>query len=530
MKAHQPSAKIGIATASLIVLVWLAFTTWARPFMLPDEGRYVGVAWEMLRSGDWLTPTLNGLPYFHKPPLFYWVTAASLWLFGHHEWAARMASLLGALLGTGAFYAFVRRWSGERAARTGLVVLLAQPLWMVAAQFANLDMLVAGCIVATIVLLAHSVLLADHEKPWRAVLTAAWGMAALGVLAKGLIGFVLPALVIFVWLIVQKRWRRLVGLLWWPGILVFFAFTVPWFVAMQQRFPEFLDYFFVVQHFKRFTEGGFNNVMPFWFYPAVLSLCFLPWLPWMLRAGRARTDLSKAQRSVRLLMLVWPAIVVVFFSLPRSKLLGYVLPAVAPLAFIAADGYLARASLPRTPARMWCIAAGIGCVLTLGVLTWIAAHPQKSTRSFALVLRESRKPSESVVMLDKYYFDLPFYARLVAPVAVVERWDDPELHQQDNQRKEIADAGQFDKAAATMRLLLPEALPGLLCRSGTTWVLGPSSAVERYPFLQAAVDLQHYDGTTLWRVESNNPSTLNALGCDGKPSVDSQRKFHPPQQ
>ena len=177
---------------------------------------------------------------------------------------------------------------------------------------------------------------------------------------------------------------------------------------------------------------------------------------------------------------------------------------------------------------MWWIAAGIGAALTLGIVTWLAVHPQKSTRAFALVLRESRQPSEPVVMLDQYYFDLPFYARLVSPVAVVERWDDPELHQQDNQRKEIADAGQFDKAAAARRLLLPTALPGFLCSSGTTWVLGPSSAVERYPFLHTAADLQHHDGSTLWRIERNNPSTLNALGCDGKPSSDLPGKFPPP--
>src|SRR6476659_9026789 len=80
----------------LFVLLWLIATAWARPLMLPDEGRYVGVAWEMLRSGDWLTPTLNSLPYFHKPPLFYWITAAMLWLVGNQEWAGRVAPWLGA--------------------------------------------------------------------------------------------------------------------------------------------------------------------------------------------------------------------------------------------------------------------------------------------------------------------------------------------------------------------------------------------------------------------------------------------------
>lgn len=498
---------------ALLVLAWLTWTAWARPLMLPDEGRYVGVAWEMLRSGDWLTPTLNGLPYFHKPPLFYWITAASLWLFGHHEWAARVASLLGAALGTTAAYAFIRRWSGEREARTGLVVLLAQPLWLVAAQFANLDMLVAGCIGATIVLLAHATLLAEHGKPWRAVLTGAWAMAALGVLAKGLIGFVLPAAVIFVWLVLQKRWRSLFALLWWPGILVFLALTAPWFMAMQDRFPDFLNYFFVVQHFKRFTESGFNNVMPFWFYPAVLCVCFLPWLPWMARSIKPKAGLSAPQPAVRLLMLVWPAMIVLFFSLPKSKLLGYVLPAVPPLAFLAADGFLSQAFLSRASIRLWRIGAGIGCMLTLGILTWIAVHPDKSMRAFAQVLRENRQISEPVVMLDQYYFDLPFYARLNAPVAVVSNWDDPKLHLRDNERKEIADAGQFDKAAADKRLVLPAALPALLCHSATTWVLGPSSAVTRYPFLGVATDIHHESGTTLWRIDTKNPAMLSALAC-----------------
>ncbi len=514
MTMNEMPARRGLAVAAVLVLVWWAATACLRPLMLPDEGRYVGVAWEMLRSGDWLTPTLNGLPYFHKPPLFYWITAASLWLFGHHEWAARTASLLGALAGTLASYAFVRRWLDERAGRMGLVVLMAQPLWMIGAQFANLDMLVAGCIVATICLLAHSVLLAEHAQAHRAVLVAAWGMAALGVLAKGLIGFVLPAAVVFLWLVAQRRWRRLGGLFWWPGPLLFLCLTLPWFAAMQQRFPDFLNYFFVVQHFKRFAEAGFNNVMPVWFYPAVLALAFLPWLPWMARACRADADASPAQKSVRLLLLIWPAVIVVFFSLPRSKLLGYVLPAVTPLAMLAAQGYLARSrAASRFHAAWGFLAVGVGTALTLGVLSWLAVHPQSSMRPLAQALRESRLPSEPIVMLEKYYFDLPFYAGLGRPVAVVDNWDDPEVYQRDNQRKEIADAGQFDKAAAARDLVVPASLPRLLCRSPIAWVIGPSAAVERYPYLKAAARIHERDGVTLWRLETGAPAMADGLGC-----------------
>ena len=148
MTQSQNRAKLVVSATVVLVLVWLTVTAWMRPLMLPDEGRYVGVAWEMVRSGDWLTPTLNGLPYFHKPPLFYWITATSLWLFGNHEWAARFASLVGAAVGSLACYGFFRRWLSNRVGQMGLIVLMAQPLWMIAAQFANLDMLVAGCIVA----------------------------------------------------------------------------------------------------------------------------------------------------------------------------------------------------------------------------------------------------------------------------------------------------------------------------------------------------------------------------------------------
>src|SRR5215510_2796555 len=102
-------APASTAVLSLAVFLWLAAVAWLRPLSLPDEGRYVGVALEMLWSGDWLVPTLDTLPYFHKPPLFYWLTAASLATFGVNEWAARLPSLLAATGSAFAVYLFVRR-------------------------------------------------------------------------------------------------------------------------------------------------------------------------------------------------------------------------------------------------------------------------------------------------------------------------------------------------------------------------------------------------------------------------------------
>ncbi len=512
------SVSVGLLSTratALMVFVWVACTAWMRPLLLPDEGRYVGVAWEMLRSGDWLTPTLNGLPYFHKPPLFYWITAASLSVFGQNEWAARMASMLGATLAVMALFLFVRHWLGERRARYTLVVLLAQPLLMIGGQFANLDMLVAGCITATIVLLAHSVFCAERRLPHRAALTAAYGMAALGVLAKGLIGFVIPALVIFAWLLLRKRSKALLSLIWWPGILLFLLLAGPWFVATQWHFPGFFDYFVVVQHFKRFAAGGFNNVMPLWFYPFVLTMFSLPWLPWIARVLNRRYLSDLEQQPLRLLMLVWVGTVVFFFSLPQSKLLGYVLPAVPPLCFLIADGFLLHTGASKgTPSkRRWVLANATAVAFSIAAVGWFALYARHSMRDFASTMKDQRQAGEPVVMLGSYYFDLPFYARLEQPVGVVYTWDDPAIHRFDSPRKELLDAGEFAPATAGRNLVRPGALPSRLCQENTSWVIGPTSAIERFPYLKFAIATHEDNGTTLWRVDKRQPVMFSALQC-----------------
>src|SRR5262249_26071909 len=195
---------------------WLSAAAWLRPLALPDEGRYVGVAWEMLRSGNWLVPTLNTLPYFHKPPLFYWLTAASLALFGLNEWAARLPSLLAATGAAFALFLFARRWLNERYGELSLLILATTPFFFGGAQFANLDMLVAAFIACAILAAADAVLDVEDGHPRRRSLAAAYAFAALGVLAKGLIGVVLPALVMLAWLSYLGRAGMLLRLVWLP--------------------------------------------------------------------------------------------------------------------------------------------------------------------------------------------------------------------------------------------------------------------------------------------------------------------------
>lgn len=517
--ATPPTAPTSRATpphtllVALLILVCLAATAWMRPLQLPDEGRYVGVAWEMMRSGDWLTPTLNGLPFFHKPPLFYWITASSMSVFGVNEWAGRAAPLLGAWLGAFSLFLFVRRWAGDRTANYTLLALLAQPLWFVGGQFANLDMLVAGCISATILLLAHAAMSKDRGLNYRQALIGAYAMAALGILAKGLIGAVLPTLVVIVWLGLTRRWKTLWAMVSLPGMVVFLVLAAPWFIAMQQRFPEFLDYFFVVQHFKRFAASGFNNVQPFWFYPAVLMLASLPCLPWLQRIFRATYWSDAKLGPVRLMMWIWLVVIVAFFSMPKSKLVGYVLPVVPALVFLLADGFASIAAPSRRSTRLWWTSVAVSAVISLTAVIGLALFPMKSSPALFKALGAQRGVHEPVFMLDHFDYNAAFYARIMEPSHIVDAWSSPEVFARDNWRKEVADAGQFDKARAATVLIEPPALGSALCKSGVGWVIGQSTDSDRYPFLRDAQVVAKQHDTVLWKVAPAAANLAQALSC-----------------
>jgi len=193
--ADRPSTST-LALAGLALLVLLGCTAWARPLMLPDEGRYVGVAWEMMRSGNWATPTLNGLPFFHKPPLFYWINGLALKLFGTSCWAARTSSVLIGWMGGMGLYLFVRQHISHKLAWVSLLLLATMPFFFGGAQFANLDMLVGMLIALTVLAGAHAVMQQALGLPHKGWVWLTWVFAALGILAKGLIGAALPAAVL----------------------------------------------------------------------------------------------------------------------------------------------------------------------------------------------------------------------------------------------------------------------------------------------------------------------------------------------
>lgn len=494
----------------LALLAWLLVTSGWRPLMDPDEGRYVGVAWSMLQSGDWWVPRLNGLPFFHKPPLFYWIGAGAMAVFGPHEWAARLPSTLGALLSAGALLLFLRRWyppaSDERLPALATTVLVTMPFFFVGAQFANLDMLVAGCITGAILAGAWAALAQAQGLHWRWPLLVTYGLVAAGLLAKGLIGAVLPAAVLGLWCLLSHRRSAVRLALWWPGWLLLLVLCAPWFVAMQLRFPEFFDYFFVTQHFRRFTSSGFNNEHPFWFYLPVLATLTLPWFPWLLawrqRQAGGTGDLDR-------LMLVWLAVVLGFFSIPRAKLVGYILPALPPLAFL-----ITRCVLAGRGERAWPRSASTATVLgaalcVLGVIA-VLSFEQRPDRQLPSWRPSALGEADRVVMLHDYYYELPFYWRLRAPVAVLHAWQAPDAAWKDNWRREMLDAARFEPQRAAQTLIDAQRLAAILCRNGTTWLIGPQAAAIAHPWLAGAQLMASNPRASVWRMDG--PRLVEA-GC-----------------
>ena len=461
--------------------LWLLATAGLRPLLLPDEGRYAEVAREMLAGDGWV-PLLNGLPFFHKPPLTYWVGLAGMKLFGVTPFAARLGPALGAWLMGASLWLWLRRRQGPRNAGIALVVLATCPFVYLGGQYANHDMLVAGTITLAVLCLARA--LEARALGW---LVAGWAACGLAVLSKGLIGVVLPALVVGPWLLAQRRWRDTVWLLHPLGLAAFALVALPWMLLMQQRHPGFFDYFIVEQHFRRYATTGFNNQQPFWFYFAVLPLLTLPWSAWAPTALRRLwpADTTKG------LMAWWVLAVLAFFSLPASKLVGYILPALAPWCLLLA--------VPVAASRWWRPVAAISALLSVGVVLALAWQAPKSNRDIGLELRQRAAPGDLVVFVDDPFHDVAFHARLTAPALLASAWDDPDIARRDNWRKEFADAARFDPAVAAATLVPIASLPTLVCRGRPVWLVtaGDHAAeVMAVPGAQRVLQGRH---AQLWR-------------------------------
>ncbi len=481
-----------------LLALWLVATAWIRPLLLPDEGRYSEVAREMMAGGG-LVPLMNGLPYFHKPPLTYWVDMAGMALFGVSPFTARWGPMLGAWLMGASLWLTLRRQQGPRLAGAALLVLATSPFWFIGGQYANHDMLVAGTITVAVLCFARAL---EDGAPQLRWLLAGWAACGFAVLAKGLIGFVLPALIVGPWLLAQGRWRDMLRLLNPLGLLVFAGVALPWMLLMQHRYPAFFDYFIVEQHFRRFASSGFNNPQPWWFMFGVLPLLTLPWsatLPFTLRRWWRATEPPLQPRRWTMLWVWWVLAVLGFFSLPQSKLVGYIMPALAPWCVLLAA--------PLAAGRWLRPLAAMAAALSVGVVLFLAWQAPKSNRDLGRTLRQQMQPGDQVVLVQYTFHDAVFEARLAKPPLLASRWDDPEIRLRDSWRKELADTARFDAKRAAELLYPLDKLPALVCRGRPLWFLTAAADAPLVAAVPGATKVLQGRNGELWRAEPRR--------CDG---------------
>jgi 4-amino-4-deoxy-L-arabinose transferase-like glycosyltransferase len=331
----------------------------------PDEARYAEIPREMLASGDFVTPTLNGAHYFEKPPLLYWLNAASIGAFGNTPSAARLPVRVAAL-GTAALLLVGLRGMAPDAGLWAALAFLSAPLSFAMARYNIID----GLLTFTLTLAFFSLralLLAPEGAPRARRHEIGLGAGvALALLSKGLVGVLFPVLVGVLWVALLGRWKRLAAILrsWVPW--VFLLVATPWFVLVERANPGFSRFFFVHEHVMRYATPISSRPGPIWYFLAAFVAGFLPWTVAMGSALRPvlsrRRDLWREHADV-LFFALWFGVVLVFFSLSRSKLLPYILPAFPAAAALVARPLATGSVQLRNP----CLVLAIGLSLAVPV-------------------------------------------------------------------------------------------------------------------------------------------------------------------
>lgn len=322
---NRSSFWITFAVAALV----LSFQLGVRGLNEPDEGRYASVAWEMVRSGNWLEPHFQGLMHMAKPPLTQWLMAASFLLFGAHEWSARLVPALAALGTVLLTRSLAATWYGPGRALETALILVTAPLFFIVAHIADINMLLTFWV--TLGFWAWIRWQEEGRPHQRLLLYAAFAAAFL---TKGPVGCILILFAALAFRLAGGDCMPRRRTWWWPGALFAGAVGLSWYLAVIARHPDLLDYFLRYELFDRVFTNVHKRGEPFWFFWLVLPAGFLPWLPLLaplLRGGRAR--LRAAYPAAPLLLFL--GLLLAFFTLARSKLATYVVPAYPALALLA---------------------------------------------------------------------------------------------------------------------------------------------------------------------------------------------------
>jgi 4-amino-4-deoxy-L-arabinose transferase len=329
--------RMSVGLVLLFLLVYLLPLD-LRPLSLPDETRYAEIPYEMLISGDWVTPRLNGLRYFEKPPLGYWLNAVSIALLGQSNFAVRLVTAL-AVGGTALLlYFFSLRFFRNRqsAALAALIYLTCLGVYLIGTH-AVLDSLLTLLLSAGIMSYAAA---AMEDQPGRARLYWLACGISLGCafLVKGFLAFAVPVIVLLPWLLWQRQWRALF-IRGWGVVLVATIIVLPWALLIHRREADFWHYFFWIEHIKRFSADNAQHQEPFYYFLMYLPLLTFPWLSLLPAALTGYfKSINPANQALNRLLWLWLVLPFVFFSSSSGKLATYILPCLPPLAILLANG------------------------------------------------------------------------------------------------------------------------------------------------------------------------------------------------
>lgn len=323
-------------------LLWFGVLDY-RHLIASDEGRYAEMAREMWVTGDWITPRYNGYKYFEKPPLQTWMNALTFAAFGLGEWQARLWTALTGFAGVLMVGYTGRRLFNGRVGLMAAAALASAPLWAILGHFNVLDMGLSffmGLSLCALLLAQRPGLEMRQVRGW---MWLCWAAMALAVLSKGLVGIVLPGAVLVIYTLVTRDWALWKRLYLGSGLIVFLVIVAPWFILVQSRNPEFFDFFFINEHFRRFAEEGHNRDGAPWYFVPVFIAGFLPWLTVLPQTVRATLRMPRQPNGFApaTLMWVWVAFIFFFFSISHSKLISYLLP-IAPAVALLLGLYLSQ--------------------------------------------------------------------------------------------------------------------------------------------------------------------------------------------
>ncbi|MDD2943105.1 MAG: glycosyltransferase family 39 protein [bacterium] len=348
------SRYIILLSSLLTLIITLRFISLGSLSLIdPSEGRYALISKLMLETGNFLMPQVVGhdgvmIEFWGKPPLFFWATALSYYIFGINEFSARIPSFLSMLAVIGSCFFFARHFWGSITAILTALILSSSVLFYIYGGLCQVDMLLTTSVSIAMLGFARYVDAKARARSYRW-----WGCLffislAVGFIVKGPIAVVLPGVSVVLWTLWTRRWSDFFRLPYFTGGLIFLLITTPWFYFAEQKSPGFLYYFFFQENILRYATNQYGDkygtAHPI-FYGAswlFVGLAFFPWTFYILADAWNRCRNSSTSSRCTLnwtdkLALCWGITPPLFFCFSNGLLIGYMLPALPGLAL-----YLSR--------------------------------------------------------------------------------------------------------------------------------------------------------------------------------------------